>query len=277
NPFIRGDYSQTVLDTYKEELAAAEPPALLGIATLTYPECENGVIPLNKPTISYAERRANYNKETTPDGVNKADLDLVDNLHLKYDSSSLKPENKNRMDALLSEYKSRVFSHSDIDFGCTDMIEHSIQLLPGSRPIKQTMRTFPQAMEQEAKKEIEKYLKYGVISRTISEWGSPALLVRKPDGTIRFCLDYRLVNRLVKTDTYNTPNQSVLLSKLGHARYFSTFDLTSGYWAVPMEESSKDVTAFTCSEGVFRFEVSPFGLASSSSVFCRFSQVITRP
>ncbi|MCP4120077.1 MAG: hypothetical protein GY737_32720, partial [Desulfobacteraceae bacterium] len=176
--FIRGDYIQAVLDTYKEEIAAADPHSLLVIANLTYPECENGVIPLNKPTISYAERRANYNKETTPDGVNKADLDLVDDLHLKYDSSSLKSANQNKMEALLAEYKSRIFSHSDIDFGCTDMIEHSIQLLPGSRPIKQTMRTFPQAMEQEAKKEIEKYLKYGVISRTISEWGSPALLVR---------------------------------------------------------------------------------------------------
>ncbi len=72
--------------------------------------------------------------------------------------------------ALLKEYKMRVFSHSDVDIGCMDLFTHKIELLPSSKPVKQNLRNVTQAQEEHVKKEIEKYLKFGVISPTQSEW-----------------------------------------------------------------------------------------------------------
>ncbi|MCP4119862.1 MAG: RNA-directed DNA polymerase, partial [Desulfobacteraceae bacterium] len=143
--------------------------------------------------------------------------------------------------------------------------------------MKQKMRDIPYAMEQEAKAEIAKYLQYGVISPTQSDWASPLVLVPKPDGSLRVCINFQVVNRMTKVDSYNTPKQKVLLSKLGSAKYLSSFDLTSGYWNIPMEEESKDITTFTCPEGLFRFEVLPFGLASAGAEFCRLIHEVYKP
>ena len=94
-------------------------------------------------------------------------------------------------------------------------------------------------------------------------------MVRKRDGTHRFCVDYRKLNTVTKADTFPLPRIDDLLDQLGQAKYFSLVDLASGYWQIRMSEESKEETAFVTPQGLFEFHVMPFGLTNAPSVFQR--------
>ena len=93
-----------------------------------------------------------------------------------------------------------------------------------------------------------------------SPWCSPVVLVRKKDGGMRFCVDYRKLNRVMKLDEFLLPRIDDTLDMLSGARYFSTLDMASGYWQVPMEGSSQEKTAFVTHSGLYEFKKMPFGL-----------------
>ncbi|CAM4668665.1 unnamed protein product [Lepidochelys kempii] len=103
-------------------------------------------------------------------------------------------------------------------------------------------------------------LQMGVIRPSGSAWASPVVLVPKPDGEIRFCVDYRKLNAVTRPDNYPMPRTDELLEKLGRAQFISTLDLTKGYWQVPLDESAKERSAFTTHLGLYEFNVLPFGL-----------------
>ncbi|CAM4550808.1 unnamed protein product [Lepidochelys kempii] len=103
-------------------------------------------------------------------------------------------------------------------------------------------------------------LQMGVIRPSGSAWVFPVVLVPKPDGEIRFCVDYRKLNAVTRPDNYPMPCTDELLEKLGRAQFISTLDLTKGYWQVPLDESAKEGSAFTTHLGLYEFNVLPFGL-----------------
>ena len=107
----------------------------------------------------------------------------------------------------------------------------------------------------------------GVISCSNSAWSSPIVLVRKKDGEPRFCVDYRALNKCTKKRSYPLPRIDDSLDQLSCCRYFSTLDLKSGYWQIPMKEKDKEKTAFTCHWGLFHFNVMPFGLCNAPATF----------
>ncbi len=261
---------QEVVKANEKELSAALEGQICVLAEISV-EPTPPIIP-NQPKISLEEKKKAYSSRYTPDGVDKDALDLVKDLGMEIDTSRLTAKQADELHALLAEYKNRIFAHSEVDIGCTDLFTHKIELLPGSRPVKQNLRNVTQAQEEHVRKEIEKYLKFGVISPAQSEWCSPIVLAPKADGSIRFCIDFRIVNRMTKVDSYPVPNQQYLLSKMKGARYFSSFDLCSAYWQIPMDPESKDATTFTSPMGIFRWEVMPFGLLNSGSSFCRLVQ-----
>ena len=155
----------------------------------------------------------------------------------------------------------------DAPLGCTQLAEHEIDV-GGARPIKQRYYPVSQKIEQEMHAQVQKMLEGGIIQRSTSEWSSPVVMVRKSNGTYRFCVDYRKLNAVSKTSAYPLPYMEVILRKLQRARYISTLDLSSAYHQIPMKQESKPLTAFTVPGlGLFEFNRMPYGVVGGPSVF----------
>nr|XP_012234646.1 PREDICTED: uncharacterized protein K02A2.6-like [Linepithema humile] len=177
----------------------------------------------------------------------------------------------------LKEFLSKELPKFERIKGPTDLIEHMIRLKPGP-PIKQRYRPQNPAMQKIIDDEVQKMENEGVIEASTSAWSSPVVIVRKKDGTHRFCIDYRKLNDVSEKDAYPLPHITATLEKLRGARYLSTLDLKNGYWQVSLSKESRPVTAFTIpGRGLKQFRVMPFGLHSAPATFQRLLDTVIGP
>ncbi len=112
----------------------------------------------------------------------------------------------------------------------------------------------------------------GVVEPSSSPWSSPIVLVRKKNGSLRFCVDYRELNSVTKADTFPLPRIDDLLDQLGESKYFSTVDLAAGYWQIRVHPESVEKTAFATHQGLYQFRVMPFGARNAPATFQRLMQ-----
>ncbi|GMF21852.1 unnamed protein product [Phytophthora fragariaefolia] len=157
--------------------------------------------------------------------------------------------------------------------GRTDLLKFEIDM-GDNRPIKQQPYRVSVAEGEVIEVEVEEYLDLGLIRPSNSPWASPVLMIRKPDGGIRFCIDYRRLNAVTVKDCYPMPLIDDILDVLGDARLFSTMDIASGYWNVPMHENSVAKTAFTCKYGLYECLVMPFGLCNAVPAYERLMETV---
>ena len=145
-----------------------------------------------------------------------------------------------------------LFAKDDCDLGQTDLVKAKID--PGDHaPIKQQPYWLPFSQRKLVQEHIENMLKAGIIEPSQSPWASPIVLVDKKDGSKRFCVDLRALNRVVKKNSYPLPRIDDILASLDGSQYFWSLDLRSGYWQIPLDEESKEKTAFTCFMGLHQF------------------------
>lgn len=164
--------------------------------------------------------------------------------------------------------RAEVFSQSEWDLGCAKGVEHEIRL-HDERPFRERSRRLPPADFEDVRKHLQELQNAGIISPSRSPYASPIVVVRKKNGKIRMCVDYRTLNRRTIPDQYTMPKIEDALHSLSGSKWFSVLDLRSGYYQVPMGPSDKEKTAFICPLGFYQFERMPQGISNAPATFQR--------
>jgi hypothetical protein len=157
----------------------------------------------------------------------------------------------------------------------TTTIQHRIDT-GTSPPLKQRPYRVPPSTATAIEQEVESMLSNGIIRPSHSPWSSPVLLVNKKDGSLRFCVDYRRLNKITTPDAFPMPIADDLFDRIGRASYFSSLDLASGYWQVPVDPADIPKTAFATTSGLYEFLVMPFGLCNAPQTFQRLMHQVLR-
>ena len=152
-------------------------------------------------------------------------------------------EEQTKAKDLMREYQD-IFALKDTELGHTKLIKHEIKLLD-DKPFKERYQRIPPQQFEEVRKHLEEMVNIGAIRKSQSPWASVIVLVRKKDGSLRFCIDLRKLNERTVKDAYSLPRIEESLDYLNGAQIFSSVDLKSGYWQVELTEESKAMTAFT--------------------------------
>ncbi|XP_048836044.1 uncharacterized protein LOC125711303 [Brienomyrus brachyistius] len=196
---------------------------------------------------------------------------LPEQLHaLVADSTGLTREEGRQLQELLERWQ-RVFARDEEDHGCTDVVYHCIPT-GVAVPSRERYRPVPPSLYPELRELLKSMLEGGVITESASPWAAPIVLVRKKDGSWRFCVDYRKLNAVTHKDAYPLPRIEESLTGLKGAAWYSTLDLASGYWQVEVHPNDKEKTAFTTPMGLYQFERMPFGLCNAPATFQRLMQ-----
>ena len=183
---------------------------------------------------------------------------------------TLRWQDKDQLLQLLLEHHT-AFAVDEGERGDTDLVQMSIETGEAT-PKRQSVRRTPFAVREEVAEQLRRMQEQGVIQPSCSPWASPVVLVRKKDGSLHFCIDYRGLNTVTKTDLFPLPRIDDLLDQLGRAKFFSTLNLAAGYWQVRVHPDSREQTAFVTHQGLYEFTVVPFGLKNAPAVFQRLMQ-----
>ena len=132
--------------------------------------------------------------------------------------------------------------------------------------IRQAARRLPPHRREEVQHLLQGMLEKDVIRPSNSPWAAPIVLVKK-DGKTRFCVDYHKLNNATRKDAYPLPRIDDTLDTLLGSKWFSTLDLISGYWQVELNPETREKLAFCTTEGLFEFNVMPFGLCNAPATF----------
>ena len=179
----------------------------------------------------------------------------------------LSPLQQQQLNDLFRDF-SDVFSQGEDDLGSTPLLEHTIET--HEPPLRQPYRRQNPAVRREEMAQVQQMVVSDIIHPSNSPWASPVVMVRKKDGSLRFCVDFRQLNTATIKDAHPLPRIDDLLDALHGARWFSTLDLKSGYWQVPITERDKAKTAFRTSSGqLYEFNQVPFGLCNAPATFSR--------
>lgn len=182
----------------------------------------------------------------------------------------LTEDQQKRLADLLHRW-THVFAAHEEDYGRTSAVLHSIPT-GDAPPVRQRYRPVPPSLYSELRTLLQGMLASGIVTESSSPWAAPVVLVRKKDGSWRFCVDYRKLNEVTHKDAFPLPRIEESLAGMKQAMWYSTLDLASGYWQVEVHPQDKEKTAFTTPMGLFQWERMPFGLCNAPATFQRLMQ-----
>ena len=156
-------------------------------------------------------------------------------------------------------------------------VEFTIELLPEVAPISISPYRMAPIELKELKVQLQELLDKGFIRPSVSPWGAPVLFVKKKDGTMRLCIDYRQLNRVTVKNKYPLPRIDDLFDHLQGAQVFSKIDLKSGYYQLKISEPDVLKTAFRTRYGHYEFLVMPFGITNAPAAFMALMNKVFQP
>ncbi|XP_063850972.1 uncharacterized protein LOC135094643 [Scylla paramamosain] len=207
--------------------------------------------------------------QTAPPSVVK---EFKDRLGVQVDESQLDSAQLERLDGLIHEYGD-VFAENEQDLGCATGVEHEIHL-NSAVPIRLPYRHIPPPCITEVKAHVKGLLEQGVIEESVSPYAAPIVMVRKKDGSLRLCVDYRRLNEVTVKDAFPLPRVQDTLDALAGAQYFSSFDLAAGYHQILVRAEDRPKTAFVTPFGHYQYVRCPMGLSNSPATFQRFMEYV---
>lgn len=186
----------------------------------------------------------------------------LDQIHTIQSYNNLDNSQKELADLMVKDFQN--ISTEVIGLGRTSLTKHVINT-ENATPIRTIQYPLSPEKKKALNEELDKMLELDVVTPSESPWNNPVLLVKKPNGDWRFCLDCRKLNAVTKGDCYAIPYMPQILDSLKEARYLSSIDLSSSFWQIPLESrDSQDKTSFTVpGRGTFKFKVMPFGLCGA--------------
>ncbi len=164
---------------------------------------------------------------------------------------------------------SSVFAKNKADMGRCNLIEHRIDLEPDAIPHHEGARRMASWKAAQANEEVRHLLSLNLIEPSYSPWACGVVMAKKKGNQLRFCCDFRFLNAKTIRDAYPLPRIDESITRLGCACYFTTLDLGSTFWQVPLREEDRPKTAFACELGLFQWKVMPFGLSNATATFQR--------
>ena len=167
------------------------------------------------------------------------------------------------------ERNEEIFSRHKADIGCCNFVELEIELEENAVPHREGARRMTPHKSEACRKEIETLIEYDMIEPSKSPWACGVVMAKKKGDQLRFCCDFRYLNSVTVKDAYPIPRIDESLSKLGDAKFFTTLDLGSAFWQVPLRKQDRDKTEFACELGLFQWKGMPFGLCNATATFQR--------
>ena len=177
-----------------------------------------------------------------------------------------------RLRKILRKYI-KTSSRSSVDLGKTNIVRHKIEIV-GDKHKRSPTRPLTPPQRKEMKKHLQEMEDAGIIRPSTSEYAAPVVLVKKKDNSTRFCVDYRLLNKVTRFNSYPLPKINDVINNLHGACIFSTLDMRSGYFQVEMDPADVHKTAFTTPYGLCEFTRMPQGMSGSASTFQRAMDIL---
>ena len=168
----------------------------------------------------------------------------------------------------LLEDVNSVFSKNEYDVQAAALTEHKI-VLTDKTPVYQHPRRLPEPISQEIEKQCSELEAMDIIERSVSPWSSPIVPIRKGDGSIRLCVDYRRLNAQTKPDRSPIPCMTDSVYSVDQQKYFTKLDLVKGYYQLPLDPDSRECTAFSTAYSHYQFKRLSFGLRNAPATFQR--------
>ncbi len=238
---------------------ALQPPS---VRLVTYSRAPIPILGCLPVTVSKDDFTCSMSFFVVESGTALLGMDLINGLHLRFEGNSILPARTSAPVLQLSALTPLPA------LGCTKGFVHKVKILSAVAPVRQKLCRLPLSVKDAVSEEIRCLLELGVIERVDASPGvSPIVVIQKKSGAIRMCVDLRKPNKAVITDSYPLPHIEEMLSLLRGVTVFSTIDLESAYFQLPLHEDSCDLTSFVTHKGLFRFCRVPFGLASAPSAF----------